>query len=143
MKTAALALALAACALAAPGWAQSSERQFDAGQLGEPDTQVLGFVRFAFGEGGRQKRDPVIGFGFFIDCGRAATRVSSEHKAACANEPIRSLEFSREFSQRDWLISFADDKRWVGLARWYPNAGLARVREFGPVLTGPRFGDEE
>jgi hypothetical protein len=60
--------------------------------------------------------------------------VSSAHQSACEGEAIRSLEFAREFDQRDWLLSFTGEKRWVGIARWFPQDGFARVREYGPIL---------
>jgi hypothetical protein len=142
------ALALLASALAAPALAQSSERQFDAGsyaaaRTGEPDTQVLMFIRIPMDDGGQKPEDPRIGFGVFSDCGRAATRVSNQHTDACAAQGIRSLEVAREFNQRDWLFSFSGEKRWVGVARWHPSFGMARVHEYGPVLSGPAFADED
>jgi hypothetical protein len=141
-------LALIASTFAMPALAQGPERQFDAGReaiarTGEPDTQVLMFIRIPLGEGGQRPQDPRIGFGVFSDCGRVATRVSNHHTETCGALPVRSLEVARQFNQRDWLFSFSGEKRWVGVARWHPSFGMARVSEYGPVLSGPKFADED
>lgn len=129
-------LAAAACLLASPALAQNTLSHYDAGQTAGPDTQALAFIRIPFGDQ-EKRREPVIGFGLFADCTGAALRQSASHRLACDAEPIRSLEFSRKLYDRDWLLSFRGEDRWVGIARWYPHDGFARVREYGQVLSGP------
>jgi hypothetical protein len=126
-----------ACLFASPALAQGTSSLSDAGRMGEPDTQILGFIRIPLGEQSKKPNDPVVGFGLFADCSRTSQWRSAAHASACDSQPIRSLEFAREFGQRDWLLSFTGEKRWVGIARWFPHEGFARVREFGPVLDGP------
>jgi hypothetical protein len=104
--------------------------------MSEPDTQALAFIRIPLGQEKRRK-DPVVGFGLFTDCSRASMRLSEAHESACESEPIRSLEFSRELYDRDWLLSFSGEKRWVGIARWRPERGFAIPRAYGPVLSTP------
>lgn len=140
MKVALTLLAAAACLMSAPALAQGSSSHYDAGLRGEPDTQVLGFIRVPLGDSKQASREPRIGFGLFHDCSRMAARLSSEQRAACDAEPIRSLEVTRQLNERDWLVSFTSDKRWVGIARWYPD-GFASVREYGPVFSGPGLSD--
>lgn len=136
MKLAVPLLAALAGLATAPAFAQSPLGHYDAGRLTEPDTQALAFVRIPFGEQDK-RREPVIGFGLFADCAGAALRQSASQRVACDAEPIRSLEFSRELHDRDWLLSFRGEDRWVGIARWYPQEGFARVREYGQILSGP------
>lgn len=142
MKLAVPLFAALAILVASPALAQGSSSQFDAGRhdpgrVSEPDTQILGFIRIPLGEERQKRRDPVVGFGLFADCSRTSQWRSAAHESACEAEPIRSLEFSREFDQRDWLLSFTSDTRWVGIARWFPQEGFARVREYGPILSNP------
>lgn len=125
-----------ACLYASPALAQGQSSPGNPGRLAEPDTQVLGFIRIPLSEERQRRRDPVIGFGIFADCSRTAHWRAATHASACDAEPIRSLEFSRELRERDWLLSFASDTRWVGFARLYPD-GFGSVREFGPVLSNP------
>ena len=127
VKLAVLLLALFASLTPAPALAQGALSHYDAGRMAEPDAQALAFVRIPFGEQD-QKREPVIGFGLFSDCTSAARRQSATHDLACDAEPIRSLEFSRKLYDRDWLISFRNDRRWVGIARLHPD-GFASVRD--------------
>jgi hypothetical protein len=134
VKLAVSLLVAAACLFVSPALAQGSLGHYDAGRLSEPDTQVLGFIRIPLSQERQAKKDPVVGFGLFTDCSRSRSLASSLYQSACESEPIRSLEFSREFYERDWLLSFTGEKRWVGIARWFPNQGFARVREYGPVL---------
>lgn len=141
MKLAFTLVAAAACLMSTPALAQGASSHYDAASGGEPDTQVLGFIRIPLGENGQTKREPRIGFGLFHDCSRLATRLSSEQRAACDAQPIRSLEMTRYLHERDWLVSFTNDKRWVGIARWYPD-GFASVREFGPIFSRPAPEDE-
>lgn len=136
-------LAAAALLCASPAAAQGLSGHYDAGIAREPDTQALAFIRIPLGDKGQKAREPRIGFGLFTDCTRAATRLSTARGESCDALPVRSLEFSREIYERDWLLSFSGTKRWVGLGRWYPGQGLARVSEFGPVLSGPSFADED
>lgn len=105
--------------------------------MAEQDTQVLGFIRIPLSAERQKPRAPVVGFGLFTDCSRRAHWRSSAQASACDAEPIRSLEFSREFHQRDWLLSFTSETHWIGIARWFPHAGFARVREYGPLLSNP------
>lgn len=123
--------------VAAPTHAQGSPGHYDAGRLAEPDTQVLGFIRIPLSAERQKTREPVVGFGLFTDCSRARNLASRAHESACDAEPIRSLEFAREFDDRDWLLSFTGEQRWVGIARWFPQDGFARVREYGPILSNP------
>lgn len=134
MKLAVSLLVATVCLFASPALAQGSLGHYDAGRLSEPDTQVLGFIRIPLSAERQKSKEPVVGFGLFTDCSRARNAATSAYQAACEAEPIRSLEFSREFSERDWLLSFVGEKRWVGIARWFPQQGFARVREYGPVL---------
>lgn len=138
MKLAVLLLAAMASLTTAPAIGQDSLGHYDAGLLAERDTQALAFIRIPFGEQ-EKRREPVIGFGLFADCTGAALRQSATQRLACDAEPIRSLEFSRKLYDRDWLLSFRSERRWVGIARWYPQDGFARVREYGPVLSGPKL----
>jgi hypothetical protein len=62
---------------------------------------------------------------------------SAAYQSACESEPIRSLEFSRGLYQRDWLLSFSGESRWVGIARWRPEQGFVIPRAYGPVLSTP------
>ena len=134
MKPVLSLLVAIASLFASPALAQSSSGHYDAGRLAEPDTQVLGFIRIPLSAERQAKKDPVVGFGLFTDCSRSRDRASNAYESACESEPIRSLEFAREFDERDWLLSFTGEKRWVGIARWFPNEGFARVREYGPIL---------
>jgi hypothetical protein len=137
VKLAVLGLAMLAGAMAAPALAQGSSGDFAAGFGRGPDTQVLGFIRIPIGEDGQKKKQPRIGFGVFTDCSRLEHRLAASNAAACDAEPIRSLEFTRKLYDTDWLLSFRGEKRWVGIARWYPGSGFARVREYGPILDQP------
>lgn len=137
MKLVIALFAALASLVASPAIAQGSSSPFDAGRMAEPDTQVLGFIRIPLGDERQKPRDPVVGFGLFADCSRTSHWRSAAHASACEAEPIRSLEFSREFDQQDWLLSFTSDTRWVGIARWFPQEGFARVREYGPILSNP------
>jgi hypothetical protein len=141
VKVAFTLLAASACLMSAPAFAQGASSQFDAGMRAEPDTQVLGFIRIPLGHGEQKDNGPRIGFGLFHDCSRVAARISSEQRAACDAAPIRSLEMTRKLHERDWLVSFTNDKRWVGLARLYAD-GFGSVREYGPVFSGPAHADE-
>ena len=105
---------------------------------GEPDLQVTGFIRVPLGGHGQKEPEPRIGFGVFSDCRSTAARLSSEKRSACESQPVRSFEVTRQLSERNWLFSFTNDKRWVGIARLYPD-GFGTVREFGPVLSEPGF----
>jgi hypothetical protein len=129
-------LAAAAFLVTSPALAQGPSGHYDAGFASEPDTQALAFIRIPIGES-RAGSEPRIGFGLFTDCTRMAAGLSQSHRSACESQPIRSLEFSRDLYDRDWLFSFSGTKRWVGIARWHPGSGFARVRENGPVLGGP------
>ncbi len=135
VKLAVPLLAMLASLTTAPALAQGALGHYDAGQANGPDTQALAFVRIPFGEQDK-RREPVIGIGLFADCTGAALRASASQRLACDAEPIRSLEFSRELYDRDWLISFRGERRWVGIARLHPD-GFASVREYGPILSGP------
>lgn len=137
MKLVLLQLAAAACLLAPVAAAQGSSSQNDAGLHGEPDTQALAFLRIPLDDHKGRPEIPRIGFGLFADCGRVADSFTSLRKSACDGQPIRSLEISRNLYERDWLISLHGKQRWVGFARWNPQAGFARTYEFGPVLEGP------
>ncbi len=128
--------AAAACLLSAPAFAQGPSGQYDAGLPNAPDLQVTGFIRIPLGDGGQKEQEPRIGFGVFSDCHSTAARLSSEQRSSCESQPIRSLEVTRHLSERNWLFSFTNDKRWVGIARLYPD-GFGTVREFGPVLSEP------
>lgn len=133
----AVPLLAALCGLcASPAFAQADLGRYDAGQISQPDTQALAFIRIPIGEEAERKQ-PVIGFGLFSDCERQDHRHSAARSSACESEPIRALEFSRNLYERDWLLSFRGERRWVGIARWYPDSGFARVREYGPILSGP------
>lgn len=136
MKLAVTLLAALFGLYASPAFAQVDLGRYDAGQLSRPDTQVLAFFRIPMGEK-TERKPPVIGFGLFSDCQRIAARHSAATGSACEAEPIRSLEFSRDLYSRDWLLAFTGEKHWVGIARWYPDSGFARVREYGPILSGP------
>jgi hypothetical protein len=136
MRTGCLLAAAAALLLALPASAQGLSSHYDAGVAREPDTQALAFFRIPFGES-KQRATPRLGFGLFTDCSRLSSRLSSAHEAACASEPIRSFEVSRELYERDWLISFSGTRRWVGIARWRPGMGIARSGESGRILQGP------
>lgn len=129
-------LAAATCLLTAPAFAQGPSGEFDAGFRDKPDLQVTGFIRIPLGQTGKTNTEPRIGFGVFSDCRSSASRLSSEQRLSCDNQPVRSLEVTRRLSERTWLVSFANETRWVGIARWYPD-GFGSVREFGPVLSGP------
>jgi hypothetical protein len=129
-------LAALASLYALPAHAQRLSGDFDAGFAGEPDTQVLAFLRIPFGEQ-KKRAEPRIGFGIFADCGRLPTRTLSAHASACESQTVRSLEMSRELHGRDWLLSFSGDKRWVGIARWVPGFGFVRDNRAGPVFSGP------
>jgi hypothetical protein len=133
-------LAAIACLYASPALAQGALRHYDASRMVEPDKQALAFVRIPFGEQ-NEKREPVIGFGLFADCASAGMRQSPIARSTCESEPIRSLEFSRELYDRDWLLSFRGEKRWVGIARLMPD-GFASVREYGPILSGPGMAED-
>jgi len=135
VKLAVLLLAAMASLTTAPALAQGALSHYDAGRMAEPDAQALAFVRIPFGEQDK-RREPVIGFGLFADCTSAAMRQSATHRLACDAEPIRAFEFSRKLHDRDWLISFRNDRRWVGIARLYPD-GFATISEYGPILSGP------
>jgi hypothetical protein len=128
-------LAAVASLFAAPAQAQSLSGYYDA-RAAEPDTQVLAFLRIPFGEQKRQAT-PRLGFGIFADCGRLPTRTLSAHASACDSQTLRSLEMSRDFYGRDWLLSFSGDKRWVGFARWVPGLGFVQESVAGPVLSEP------
>jgi hypothetical protein len=128
-------LAAIACLYASPALAQGALSHYDASRLAEPDTQALAFVRIPFGEQNKS-REPVLGFGLFADCASAGIRLSPVGRSACEAQSIRSLEFSRNLHDRDWLLSYRGDKRWVGIARLYPD-GFGSVREYGPILSGP------
>lgn len=130
--------AAAAFLVASPAFAQSPSSHYDAGLGAEPDTQALAFIRIPLGEN-KAKADttPTIGFGLFTDCSRMVADLSPAHRSACESQPVRSLEVTRDLYDRDWLISFSGAKRWVGIARWYPDKGFARVGEYGPVLNAP------
>ena len=130
-------LAAATFLVASPALAQGPSGHYDAGFGAEPDTQALAFIRIPLGEPAKKRSEPRIGFGLFTDCSRLSANLSSAQRSACEAQPIRSLEVSRDLYDRDWLISFAGTKRWVGIARWYPDGGFARVGEYGPVLGGP------
>ena len=136
MKLAVSLLAALACLFASPALAQGPSSHYAAGVAAEPDTQVLGFIRIPLG-GEKKRKDPVIGFGLFADCSRLRSQLSTSHDAACDARPVRALEFTRQLNERDWLLSFSNEKRWVGIARWFPDSGFARVREYGPVLDRP------
>jgi hypothetical protein len=125
--------AAAALISASPCFAQGALGDFDAGLASRSDTQALAFIRIPLGAPEKTRQDPVIGFGVFNDCTQPARRLSPGQETACDNVPIHSLEFTRRLHERDWLLSFTSDKRWVGLARLYPD-GFASVREYGPVL---------
>ena len=131
-------LAVLACLTAAPAFAQGLSSHYDAGVRAEPDTQALAFIRIPLGESERRTQ-PRIGFGLFTDCKRLSSQLSSSHREACDAEPIRSLEFSRNLYERDWLLSFSGTKRWVGIARYIPGLGFARDNVSGPVLQGPKY----
>lgn len=143
MKLLPLLLAACACLSAPIAAAQGLSSHYDAGMAREPDTQALAFIRIPLGDKGQKSQEPRIGFGLFTDCSRAATRLSGARDAACDAQTVRSLEFSRELYDRDWLISFSGTKRWVGIGRWYPGLGFARVNESGPVLSGPVLTDND
>jgi hypothetical protein len=130
-------LAAAVLLFASPAAAQGPSSHYDAGIARQPDTQALAFIRIPLGDKGQKKQEPRIGFGLFTDCSRATTRLSTARDAACDAKTVRSLEFSRDFYGHEWLISFSGTKRWVGLGRWSPGMGFARVSESGPVLSGP------
>lgn len=124
-----------------PALAQVASGHYDAGfapnlDMSAPDVQALAFIRIPFGE---QKRAPTprIGFGVFADCARLSSHLSAARASACDSQTVRSLEISREFYGRDWLISFSGDKRWVGIARWTPGLGFFRVNRSGPVFSAP------
>jgi len=136
MKTGCLVVAAAALLLALPASAQGLSSHFDAGVAREPDAQALAFFRIPFGES-KKRATPRLGFGLFMDCSRMSNRLSSAHEAACQSEPVRSMEFSRELYDRDWLLSFSGTRRWVGIARWTPGMGLFRSAESGRILQGP------
>lgn len=136
MKLALRLFAAAACLLSAPAFGQGPSGQYDAGLPNTPDLQITGFLRIPLGSHEQKEHEPRIGFGVFSDCRSTAARLSSESRSACDNQPIRSLEVSRQLSERNWLFSFTNDKRWVGIARLYPD-GFGTVSEFGPVFTGP------
>lgn len=129
------------CAFAPVAAAQGLSSHYDAGLAAEPDTQALAFIRIPLNDRGQKSREPRIGFGVFQDCSRLSSRLSPSHTSACENQPVRSLEFSRDFYDRDWLISFSGTSRWVAIGRWYPGLGLASVNESGPVLSGPTLED--
>jgi hypothetical protein len=131
-------LAAAAFLAASPALAQGPSGHYDAGLRTEPDTQALAFIRIPLGEN-KAKADttPTIGFGLFSDCTRMTANLSPAHRSACDSQPIRSLEITRDLYDRDWLVSFSGTRRWVGIARWYPDSGFSRVSEYGPVLSGP------
>lgn len=137
MKLLPLLFAALVCAFAPVAVAQGLSSHYDAGFGREPDTQALAFIRVPLADQGQKSREPRIGFGVFQDCGRLSARLSPAQAAACDNQPIRSLEFSRDFYARDWLISFSGTNRWVAIGRWYPGLGVQRVDETGPVLSGP------
>jgi hypothetical protein len=128
-------LAALASTLVAPACAQSPPGYYDA-RVADPDTQVLAFLRIPFGEQKRTAK-PRIGFGVFADCDRISSRNYTAHASACESQTIRSLEMSRDFHGRDWLISFSGDRRWVGFARWIPGLGLVRDTVAGPVFSDP------
>ena len=130
-------LAALVCAGAPVAAAQGLSSHYDAGFGREPDTQALAFIRIPLNDRGQASRDPRIGFGVFQDCGRLSSRLSPAKATACENLPVRSLEFSRDFYARDWLISFSGSRRWVAIGHWYPNLGFVRSDETGPVLSGP------
>jgi hypothetical protein len=130
-------LAAAACLFASPAFAQGALSHYDAGRMAQPDTQALAFIRIPLSEERTKPKEPVIGFGLFTDCTRASAWQSTAEEMACDSQPIRSLEFSRELYDRDWLLSFTGEHRWVGIARWFPQDGFARVREYGPILSSP------
>jgi hypothetical protein len=134
VKLAVSLLVAIVCLHASPALAQGALGHYDAERMSEPDTQVLGFIRIPLGAERQKTKEPVVGFGLFTDCSRSRNLASSAHQSACEGEAIRSLEFAREFDQRDWLLSFTGEKRWVGIARWFPQDGFARVREYGPIL---------
>ena len=136
MKLVLTLLAAAAFLYASPALAQGPSGHYDAGFGAEPDTQALAFIRVPIGKS-KTRSEPRIGFGLFTDCSRLSTSLSQQHSSACESQTIRSLEVSREFYDRDWLISFSGTKRWVGIGRWYPGLGFVRTRESGPVLSGP------
>lgn len=127
--------AAAAFLVASPALAQGPSSHYDAGLGAEPDTQVLAFIRIPLGDN-KAKADttPTIGFGLFSDCTRMVADLSPAHRSACESRPVRSFEMSRDLYDRDWLISFSGTRRWVGIARWFPERGFARVSEYGPVL---------
>lgn len=129
-------LAAATCLLTAPAFAQGPSGEFDAGFRDKPDLQVTGFIRIPLGQTEMKDSEPRIGFGVFSDCRSSAARLSSEQRLSCENQSIRSLEVTRRLSERTWLVSFTNDSRWVGIARWYGD-GFGTVREFGPVLSDP------
>lgn len=137
MKLLPLLLAALVCAFAPVASAQGLSSHYDAGLASEPDTQALGFIRIPLADRGQKSHEPKIGFGLFQDCSRLSSRLSPSHTSACESQPVRSLEFTRDFYARDWLISFSGNNRWVGIGRWHPNFGLAHVDESGPVLSGP------
>lgn len=131
-------LAAATVLHALPARAQGPSGHYDAGLGAEPGAQALAFIRIPIGNHGTL-REPRIGFGVFADCARIAAGLSSARRSACEAQPVRSLEMSRNLYDRDWLISFSGESRWVGIARWYPDSGFARIREYGPVLGGPNL----
>lgn len=135
-------LAAAALLFVSPAAAQGLSGHYDAGIARQPDTQALAFIRIPLGDKGQKSREPRIGFGLFTDCSRAATRLSTARGESCEALPVRSLEFSRDLYDRDWLLSFSGTKRWVGIGRWYPGMGFGRVNESGPVLSGPILGED-
>ena len=139
MKLAVSLFVAIVCLFASPALAQGSLGHYDAGRhnpggMAEPDTQILGFIRIPLSADRQKTKPPTVGFGLFADCSRPRNLASTAHQSACEAEPIRSLEFARAFNERDWLLSVTGEKRWVGIARWFPQEGFARVREYGPVL---------
>lgn len=139
MKPVVSLLAALACLCALPALAQPGSGHYDAARLTEPDTQALAFIRIPFSEQDKS-REPVIGFGLFANCTGSALRHSAAQRQACDAEPIRSLEVSRKLYDRDWLIAFRGERRWVGIARLYPD-GFASTREYGPILSEPGIAD--
>jgi hypothetical protein len=139
VKPVVLLLAALACLCAAPALAQPGSGHYDAARLTEPGAQALAFIRIPFGQQNR-KHEPVIGFGLFANCTGVALRHSAARRQACDAAPIRSLEVSRKISDTDWLIAFRGERRWVGIARLYPD-GFASTREYGPILSEPGLAD--
>jgi hypothetical protein len=115
--------------LALPAAAQISSRLEGSDRLAGPGTQAAMFLRIPLGEARERTNTPRFGFGLFTGCGAAMGLASERNRDACDAAPVRSLEFSAEFNNEPWALSFGSAGRRIDFINWSPLTGNLSLAE--------------